>query len=73
MDLSSPAASWVPAPMLAVELGISRRTLSRWVDDPRVNFPSSRRVRGQLYFIRGEVDAWKASADRGYTGPSEAA
>jgi predicted DNA-binding transcriptional regulator AlpA len=54
--------SWVAAPDLAAELGISRRTLTRWLRDERLAFPRPRCVNLRLYFERGAVDAWKVKA-----------
>ena len=54
--------SWVAAPQLAMELGISRRTLTRWLHDTPLRFPRPRIVNKRLYFERGAVDCWKAEA-----------
>ena len=54
--------SWIPASDLAVELGISRRTLARWLLDAALAFPRPRCVNHRLYFERGAVEAWKAAA-----------
>jgi hypothetical protein len=53
--------SWVPASDLAVELGISRRTLARWLLDAALAFPRPRCVNHRLYFERGAVEVWKAA------------
>jgi predicted DNA-binding transcriptional regulator AlpA len=53
--------SWVPATELAAELGISRRTLARWLRDIALGFPRPRCVNHRLYFERGAVEAWKTS------------
>ncbi len=53
--------SWIPAPELAVELGISRRTLARWLLDAALAFPRPRCVNHRLYFERGTVEAWKTT------------
>ena len=53
--------SWIPASDLAVELGISRRTLTRWLLDVALGFPRPRCVNHRLYFERGAVEAWKAA------------
>jgi predicted DNA-binding transcriptional regulator AlpA len=60
--------SWVAAPQLAVELGISRRTLARWMRDIPMGFPSARCVNKRLYFERGAVEAWKTSTAVKATG-----
>jgi predicted DNA-binding transcriptional regulator AlpA len=53
--------SWVPATELAAELGISRRTLARWLRDIALGFPRPRLVNKRLYFERGAVEAWKTA------------
>jgi predicted DNA-binding transcriptional regulator AlpA len=53
--------SWIPAPELAAELGISRRTLARWLREIALGFPRPKIVNHRLYFERGEVDAWKTA------------
>jgi hypothetical protein len=53
--------SWVPAPVLADELGITRRTLGRWLRDIGLGFPQPRCVNNRLYFERVAVEAWKAA------------
>jgi excisionase family DNA binding protein len=53
--------SWVPATELAAELGVSRRTLARWLRDIALAFPRPKIVNHRLYFSRDEVEAWKAA------------
>jgi predicted DNA-binding transcriptional regulator AlpA len=53
--------SWIPATELAAELGISRRTLARWILDLALEFPRPKIVNHRLYFSRGDVEAWKAA------------
>jgi predicted DNA-binding transcriptional regulator AlpA len=53
--------SWIPATQLAAELGVSRRTLTRWLREITLEFPRPKIVKSRLYFKRGEVEAWKAS------------
>jgi hypothetical protein len=53
--------SWIPAPQLAAELGISRRTLARWLLDIALGFPRPKIVNHRLYFERGAVERWKIS------------
>jgi predicted DNA-binding transcriptional regulator AlpA len=52
---------WIPAPQLAAELGVSRRTLARWILDLALEFPRPKIVNHRLYFSRGDVEAWKAA------------
>jgi predicted DNA-binding transcriptional regulator AlpA len=52
--------AWVPATELAAELGVCRRTLTRWLCDTALEFPRPKIVNHRLYFDRGAVEAWKA-------------
>ncbi len=58
-DISNEAL--IPAPQLAGELGITRRTLARWLGDPALGFPQPTRINNRLYFSRSAVEAWKAA------------
>jgi hypothetical protein len=53
--------SWVPATVLADELGITRRTLGRWLRDLALEFPPPKIVNHRLYFERNSIEAWKAA------------
>ena len=53
--------SWIPAPQLASELGVSRRTLARWLRDVALAFPRPKIVNHRLYFERSAVEAWKTA------------
>jgi predicted DNA-binding transcriptional regulator AlpA len=53
--------SWVTATVLADELGITRRTLGRWLRDIPLGFPRPRCVNHRLYFERSAIDAWKTA------------
>jgi predicted DNA-binding transcriptional regulator AlpA len=53
--------SWVPAPELAAELGISRRTIARWLRDVALGFPRPKVVNHRLYFERSAIEAWKTA------------
>ncbi len=52
---------WVPSRQLAIEFGISRRTLSRWLRNAAIALPPPHRVNGRLYFERVAIDAWKTA------------
>jgi hypothetical protein len=54
-------SAWIPATDLAAELGITRRTLARWLRDIALGLPRPRCVNHRLYFERGAVEAWKAA------------
>jgi hypothetical protein len=49
--------SWIPATELADELGISRRTLARWLLDVALEFPRPKIVNRRLYFERNSIEA----------------
>lgn len=49
----------IPKPALARELGVSSRTVSRWMADPALAFPPPIRLRNRLYFARSALEAWK--------------
>jgi predicted DNA-binding transcriptional regulator AlpA len=51
--------SWIPAPQLAAEFGVSRRTLTRWLHKIPLGFPRPKIVNHRLYFERSEIDRWK--------------
>ena len=51
----------IPAPQLAGEFGITRRTLARWFEDPALGFPQPTRINKRLYFSRSAVEEWKAT------------
>jgi predicted DNA-binding transcriptional regulator AlpA len=53
--------SWIPAPELAAELGVSRRTLARWLIDVALGFPRPKIVNHRLYFERNSIEAWKTA------------
>ena len=53
--------SWIPATELAAELGVSRRTLARWLRDIALGFPRPKIVNHRLYFERSSVEAWKTA------------
>ncbi len=49
------------APQLAAELGVTRRTLGRWIGDRTLDFPQPTRINQRLYFSRIAVEEWKAA------------
>jgi hypothetical protein len=52
---------WIPATQLAAELGVSRRTIGRWLLDVTLGFPRPKIVNHRLYFERSSVEAWKTT------------
>jgi predicted DNA-binding transcriptional regulator AlpA len=60
----------IPAPAVASELGVTRRTLGRWLIDLNLGFPRPIEINCRLYFRRAELEAWKAGRLRRATGAS---
>jgi hypothetical protein len=58
---ADPRTQWIPAPHLAAEFGITRRTLARWLCNEALGLPRPRCVNHRLYFERSAVEAWKAA------------
>jgi predicted DNA-binding transcriptional regulator AlpA len=50
---------WIPAPQLAAELGVSRRTIGNWLLDVALGFPRPKIINRRLYFERSSIEAWK--------------
>jgi predicted DNA-binding transcriptional regulator AlpA len=59
--VSADPGALVPKPNLARELGVSSRTLSRWLADKAVDFPKPVVIRGRNYFDRGSIEVWKSA------------
>ena len=57
-------AQITPAPKVADQFGITRRTLSRWIIDPELDFPQAVEINKRLYFKQAEIDAWKLQRAR---------
>ena len=71
--LSSPPELLLPAPKVAEQFGITRRTLSRWLLDQALAFPRPVEINKRLYFAQREVDAWKIVRARRDSAAPEAA
>ncbi len=54
----------IPKPAIARELGVSSRTVSRWMEDQNLGFPKPLRLRNRLYFARTALEEWKANRIR---------
>lgn len=63
-SIGADMSALIPKPNLARELGVSSRTVSRWMLDREVDFPKPVSIRGRLYFDRSSVEVWKASRVR---------
>ena len=59
MHTQSATSDLVPATLLARELAITRRTLARWRDDPKLNFPQPIVINERWFFRRADVAAWQ--------------
>jgi predicted DNA-binding transcriptional regulator AlpA len=55
---------WMPAPKVAEQFGITRRTLTRWLCDERLNFPKPTTLNHRLYFRHCEIETWKLERAR---------
>jgi len=51
----------VPAPTVATECNVTRRTVGRWLLDEKLGFPTPVEINRRLYFRRSELEAWKLS------------
>lgn len=54
----------VPAVRVAERIGVTRRTLSRWLSDPGLKFPQPISINGRLYVWEVELNAWLAERAR---------
>jgi hypothetical protein len=56
---ADPGAQLIPAPALASEFGVDRRTIGRWLVTPSMAFPRPLTINHRLYFVRKAVDEWR--------------
>ena len=54
----------VPAPVLAREFNVTRRTLGNWFVNPKLHFPKPTEINGRLYFPRSAIETWKLNHAR---------
>jgi predicted DNA-binding transcriptional regulator AlpA len=54
----------IPAVRVAERIGVTRRTLSRWLSDPNLNFPQPISINSRLYVREVELNAWLAERAR---------
>lgn len=59
--VSAETGAMIPKPTLAAELGVSSRTISRWLADAAVEFPKPIVIRGRNYFPRTAIETWKSA------------
>ena len=66
MVTSGPArkGALVTRSTVAFEFDCNKRTIDRWEDDEKLGFPKSVLIKGQRYFKREEIDAWKEALFR---------
>jgi hypothetical protein len=57
--LQSATNDLVPATLLARELAITRRTLARWREDPKLKFPQPIIINERWFFRRGDIAVWQ--------------
>jgi hypothetical protein len=48
-----------PAKVTAQEIGVTRRTLHTWVNDPEMGFPAPITINGRWYFSKAKIRGWK--------------
>ena len=53
---------WVTKAALARELSVSQHTVDRWRRTPVFEFPRPFAIGQKLFFLRPEIDVWKARA-----------
>ncbi len=59
VELKFVGSTLVPAPKVAQQFYVTRRTLSRWLLNPALGFPKPTVINNRLYFNQTDVDAWK--------------
>jgi hypothetical protein len=66
MVTSGPArkGALVTRSTVALEFDAHKRTIDRWEDDEKLGFPKSVLIKGQRYFKREEIDAWREALFR---------
>jgi hypothetical protein len=51
--------SWVSRREAAEQFGVAVRTIMRWEIDQKLGFPKPKVVRGRVYFLISELDAFQ--------------
>jgi predicted DNA-binding transcriptional regulator AlpA len=49
----------LPAPQVAEEFGVTKRTITRWLTSDEMGFPRPLKINHRMYFISGEIAAWR--------------
>jgi hypothetical protein len=60
----------LPTVKVAQRYGVVSRTIERWAENPRLNFPPSLVVNGRKYWTIEALEAWER--DRAAAEPEEA-
>jgi hypothetical protein len=55
---------WSPSLRSQKELGITSRTLTRWMADPRMGFPEPVVLNQRNFFVRAAIEDWKLARIR---------
>jgi hypothetical protein len=51
--------TWASRTQAAEQFGVVPRTIMRWESDPNLGFPKPKIVRGRVYFLVSELDAFQ--------------
>jgi|GEM_PF-5979390 predicted DNA-binding transcriptional regulator AlpA len=62
--INLPNEIFVPAATASAELGCGRRTLGRRMADAPAGFPRAIRINGRIYFLRSDLERFKAELIR---------
>jgi predicted DNA-binding transcriptional regulator AlpA len=52
-------SKWLPSRIVCERLGISDRTLDRWIAVPELGFPPPKYVRKRRYWDEAALEAWR--------------
>lgn len=62
----------VPLVVVAREFHVTRRTISRWIEDSQLNFPAVLKIRERGYVSRAQLEGWKLARARAPIGENAA-
>ncbi|MBB4201203.1 putative DNA-binding transcriptional regulator AlpA [Rhodoblastus sphagnicola] len=46
----------IPAPVIAKEFGVTRRTINRWMNNKAMEFPIPAEINNRLFFARSQIE-----------------
>ncbi|MET3896149.1 putative DNA-binding transcriptional regulator AlpA [Devosia sp. UYZn731] len=49
---------YLPRPKTQLRYGVTKMTIYRWENDPKMNFPKPLIINGRKYDDKDELDAW---------------